>query len=156
MLAYALVWRNLIVCVHHLGVYVLVVLVLAPQVLTAAVLLVLPGLALLVLNGIWATLLLGLACLRFRDIQQLVANVIQIAMFITPIFWPKDQLDGTVRLLFVHLNPLYHCLEVVRAPLLGHWPTPGNYIAVGALAALGWSVTYIVFGRFRERIPYWS
>jgi ABC-type polysaccharide/polyol phosphate export permease len=156
LLAYALVWRNLIVCFHHLAVYALVVMVLAPWHLTAATLLVVPGLALLLLNGIWVTLLLGMACLRFRDIQQLVVNVIQIGMFITPIFWPKDQLDGTVRLLFVHLNPLYHCLEVVRAPLLGNWPTPGNYVAVVALAALGWSVTYFVFGRFRERIPYWS
>ncbi len=156
VLAYALVWRNLIVLFHHLAVYALVVLALAPQLLTAATLLLLPGLALLVLNGIWVTLLLGLACLRFRDIQQLIASVIQIAIFITPIFWPIDQLDGTVRLIFVHLNPLYHCVEVARAPLLGNWPTPGNYIAVVALAALGWSVTYLVFGRFRERIPYWS
>jgi ABC-type polysaccharide/polyol phosphate export permease len=155
-LAYALVWRNLLVFFHHLSVYALIVLIFTPHLLGFATLLVLPGLALLALNGVWVTLLLGMACLRFRDIQQLVTSVIQIAMFVTPIFWPIDQLAGTVRLLFVHLNPLYHCIEVVRAPLLGAAPTPGNYIAVAAIAALGWTATYALFGRFRERIPYWS
>jgi ABC-type polysaccharide/polyol phosphate export permease len=45
---------------------------------------------------------------------------------------------------------------VIRAPLLGNVPTSGNYIAVAAIAVVGWIATYFVFGRFRERIPYWS
>ena len=67
--------------------------------------------------------------------------------------WLPEQRPLSV---FVHLNPLYHCIEVVRAPLLGAAPTPGNYIAVVAVGALGWTATYVLFGRFRERIPYWS
>jgi ABC-type polysaccharide/polyol phosphate export permease len=156
VLVYALLWRNLIVLLHHLVVYALVAVIFATHLCTPATLLLVPGLALLVLNGIWVTLLLGMACLRYRDIQQLIASVIQIGMFVTPIFWPIDQLAGTTRLLFVHLNPLYHCVQMVRAPLLGSAPTLGNYIAVIALAAVGWGVTYWAFGRFRERIPYWS
>ena len=156
ILAYALVWRNLLVFLHHLAVYALVVLVLAPHLLGAATMLLLPGLALLVLNGVWVALLLGMVCLRFRDVQQLVASVLQIALFITPILWPIDQLRGTARMVFVHLNPLYHCIDVVRAPLLGNAPSPGSYLAVVVLALLGWSMTYLLFRRFRERIPYWS
>jgi ABC-type polysaccharide/polyol phosphate export permease len=156
VLIYALLWRNLIVFVHHLAIYVLAVLAFATHLLTPATLLLVPGLALLVVNGIWVTLLLGLACLRYRDIQQLVASVTQIAMIVTPIFWPIDQLAGTARLFFVHLNPIYHCIEVARAPLLGSAPTLGNYVVVVALAVVGCSVTYWAFERFRERIPYWS
>lgn len=156
VLAYALVWRNLLVFLHHLSVYAVMVLILAPHLVSPATLLLLPGLALLALNGVWITLLLGLACLRFRDIQQITASVIQIALFVTPIFWPIDQLSGHARLVFVHLNPLYHCVQVVRAPLLGAAPTPGSYIAVVAIALVGWIATYWLFGRFRERIPYWS
>jgi ABC-type polysaccharide/polyol phosphate export permease len=155
VLVYALVWRNLLTFIHHLLIYALVVLALAPQLLTPAILLVVPGLALLAINGIWATLLLGIACLRFRDIPQLVTSILQAAMFLTPIFWPIDRLEGTVRLLFVHLNPLYHCVEVLRAPLLGSVPTAGNYIGVIGVAAVGWSVAYWVFARFRARISYW-
>ncbi len=155
LLAYALVWRNLLVLLHHLSVCLLLMLVLAPHLLTPATLLLIPSLILLAVNGVWLTLLLGMACLRFRDIQQLVASIMQIAMFVTPIFWPIDQL-ARGRLLVVHLNPLYHCVEIARAPMLGTVPTQANYIVVIALAIVGWLVTLCVFGRYRDRIPYWS
>jgi homopolymeric O-antigen transport system permease protein len=156
LLIYALVWRNVIVLLHHLMVYSLIVVVLAPYLLSAATLLVIPGLLLILINGVWVTLLLGMLCLRFRDVQQLMGNVMQIAMLITPIFWPIEQLKGAVRLTFVHLNPLYHCIEVVRAPLLGKVPTFGNYLAVIAIALVGWVITHLLFTRFRKRISYWT
>jgi ABC-type polysaccharide/polyol phosphate export permease len=155
-LIYALVWRNLIVLLHHLLVYTLIVIVLAPNILGFATLLLIPGLFLVILNGVWVTLLLGMLCLRFRDVQQLMGNVMQIAMLITPIFWPIEQLKGVVRLAFVHLNPLYHCIELVRAPLLGKLPTLGSYVAVIAMALVGWMVTHLGFARFRKRITYWT
>jgi ABC-type polysaccharide/polyol phosphate export permease len=156
LLIYALVWRNLIVFLHQLVVYTLIVVVLAPHILSAATLLVVPGLLLLLINGVWVTLLLGMLCLRFRDVQQLMGNVMQIAMLITPIFWPVEQLKGAMRLAFVHCNPLYHCIEVVRAPLLGKMPTPGSYLAMIAFALVGWTITHLLFSRFRKRITYWS
>ena len=157
LLAYSLVWRNLLVFLHHLVAYALVVLALAPHfLLSPATLLLLPGLALLALNGVWITLLLGMACLRFRDIQQIVLSVLQICFIITPILWPADLLVGNGRLVFVDLNPIYHCVNVVRAPLLGTVPAAESYLVVAGLAVIGWLVTYWLFGRFRARIPYWS
>ena len=157
LLAYALVWRNLLVFVHHLVVYALVALALAPHfLLSPTTLLLMPGLALLALNGVWITLLLGMACLRFRDIQQVVTSALQIGLFVTPILWPAEQLAGSGRLVFVHLNPLHHCIDLVRAPLLGTAPAAASYLAVAGLAVVGWLATYVVFGRFRARIPYWS
>jgi ABC-type polysaccharide/polyol phosphate export permease len=157
LLVYALVWRNLLVFLHHLAVYALVVLALMPHfLLCPATLLLIPGLALLALNGFWITLLLGMACLRFRDIQQIVLNVTQIVFITTPIIWRADLMEGNGRLVFAQLNPVYHCVELVRAPLLGAAPTPESYLVVGGLAAIGGLVTYWLFGRFRARIPYWS
>ena len=115
-----------------------------------------PGLALLALNGVWITLLLGMACLRFRDIQQVVTSALQIGLFVTPILWPAEQLAGSGRLAFVHLNPLYHCIELVRAPCPRAAPAAASYLVVVGLAVVGWLATYVVFGRFRARIPYWS
>ena len=157
LLGYALVWRNFLVLLHHLLVYGLIVLALAPQLVGPAMLLIVPGLGLLMINGVWLGLLLGLLCLRFRDVQQVVTSLIQIALFITPIFWPAGQLQpGAVRLVFVHLNPIYHCVEVVRAPLLGKVPTAGNYTAVVLLALVGWTIALAAFSRFRKRVAYWS
>ncbi len=153
--AYALVWRNFIVFLHNLVVYVLV-LPLKPALLGWTVLLALPGTCLVLINGVWLALLIGMLCLRFRDVQPLVATGLQIAMLITPLFWPPESLTGSVRFLFVSFNPIYHLLEVVRAPMLGNIPAMTSYLAVTLMAAGGWLLTYFVFKRFRNRITYWS
>jgi ABC-type polysaccharide/polyol phosphate export permease len=154
--AYALVWRNLIVFLHNLVVYVLVAIPLKPELLGWTVLLAVPGLLLVLVNGVWLALLIGMLCLRFRDVQPLVTTALQISMLITPLFWPPESLTGTGRFVFVELNPLYHLIEVVRAPLLGNIPAATSYVAVMLIAAGGWLLTYLVFERFRSRITYWS
>jgi len=156
MLAYALVWRNLLVLLHNFVVYFLVVVVLKPSFLSFTLLLALPGLALVILNAVWVSLFLGLVCLRFRDVPQLVTSVIQISMLVTPLFWPADTLTGLRRLVFVDLNPLYHVLDVVRAPLVGRVPDAISYGVMIAMTIGGWWLTYAMLKRFRKRIAYWS
>jgi ABC-type polysaccharide/polyol phosphate export permease len=156
ILAYALVWRNLIVFLHNLVIYVVIVLLFAPNILQPAVLLVIPGLFFLLINGVWIALLLGMLCLRFRDVQQLVMSIIQIAMLVTPIFWPEAVLQGTKRIIFVDLNPLLHFISLVRAPLIGKIPTLFDYLIVSGITIVGWTATYIIFSQFRKRIAFWS
>jgi ABC-type polysaccharide/polyol phosphate export permease len=156
ILVYALVWRNFIVFLHNLLVYVFAILIFAPHLLSPALVLVFPGLALLLVNLAWLGLLLASFCLRFRDMQQLITSLIQIAMFVTPIFWPPDSLQGAHRLVFVELNPLYHMIDVVRAPLIGKVPGIQSYEVSVLVAVIGWLITYLAFSRFRRRLPYWS
>jgi ABC-type polysaccharide/polyol phosphate export permease len=154
--AYALVWRNFIVFLHNLVVYVLVAVPLKPDLVGWTVLLAAPGVFLVLINGVWLALLIGMLCLRFRDVQPLVVTSLQISMLITPLFWPPESLEGSGRAVFVDFNPIYHLLEVVRAPLLGNVPTLTTYVVVILMATAGWSLTYRVFERFRSRITYWS
>jgi ABC-type polysaccharide/polyol phosphate export permease len=156
ILVYALVWRNFIVFLHHFVVYAVIVLLFAPEVLGFTTLLAIPGLFLVFLNGLWSVLLAGLLCLRFRDVQPLITNIVSVAMFVTPIFWPPDSLDGGKRFVFVDLNPFYHVVDVVRSPLLGNIPSQETYAAVVLITIAGWTLTYLLFRRFRSRISYWS
>lgn len=156
VLAYSLVWRNFIAFLHNLVIYALAVLLFAPNLLQPTILLIIPGLLIVLVNGVWVALFLGILCLRFRDLQQLVTNLVQIAIFVTPIFWPPELLAGTQRVIFVGFNPLYHLIEVVRAPMLGRVPDGSTYLAALVVTVIGWSVTYWLFRRFRKRIAYWS
>jgi len=156
VLSYALVWRNVLVLLHNFAVYFLVALVLKPSLLSSTALLAIPGLVLVLLNGLWVSLLFGIVCLRFRDVPPLVSSALQIAMLITPLFWPADTLSGIKRFVFVELNPLYHVVDVVRGPLVGRVPEAISYGVVIAMAIGGWCLTYAVFKRFRKRIAYWS
>jgi ABC-type polysaccharide/polyol phosphate export permease len=157
ILAYALVWRNFIVFLHNASIYVVIVLLFAPRMLLApTVLLIIPGLFFVMATGVWVALLVGAVCVRYRDVQQFLTSVIQICMFVTPVFWPEDLLQGARRFLFVELNPLYHFINVVRAPLLGKVPALSSYIVVILITAVGWALTYAFFSRFRKRIAFWS
>ena len=56
----------------------------------------------------------------------------------------------------MELNPLYHLIDVVRAPFLGTVPSLTSYAVVLLITASGWILTYRVFSNFRKRISYWS
>jgi ABC-type polysaccharide/polyol phosphate export permease len=154
LIACAMVWRNIIVFGHNFLVYV-VVAVLCGVSVNAYTFLVIPGLALVAINGAWVGMLFGTICTRFRDLQQLVTSLLQIAMFATPIFWRPEQLESRLSPIFIELNPLYRFIDVVRAPLMGQLPQTSSWTFVIAATIIGWTFTLAVFSRFRRRIPYW-
>ena len=149
---YRIIWRNLIIFAHNFVVYIAVAVWFGiwPG---AAALLLLPGLALIILNAMWIGLLLAMVCARFRDVPQIVASLLQVAFFMTPIIW-KPELLGR-RMAFAEANPFYHFVELIRAPLLGGVPAPLTWAMVLGITAAGWLVTALFFRRFRARIPYW-
>lgn len=145
-------WRNLIIYGHNIVIFAVVALIFGiwPG---AAGLLAVAGLALLLVNAGWIMLLLGMICTRFRDVPPIIGSVIQLLFFVTPVMW-KPELLGDRRYLMI-LNPFYHLLEVIRAPLLGHVPGWESWVAGLLFAAAGWAFTFACFARFRKRIAYW-
>lgn len=153
LLACTNVWRNTIIFAHNMIIYVAVCLY-AGVAVTWSTLLFIPAFALFCANAIWINLILGAFCARFRDIQQLVVTLLQISLFLTPIFWQPSQLTGRTAIL-AKLNPLYHLVSIIRDPLLGKAPEPLTWVAVLVMAVVGWSVTIYMMTKFRHRIVYW-
>lgn len=153
LLACATVWRNVVVFFHNFCVYVLI-FIYAGLSLTWSNLLVIPGLLLLCINGLWIAIALGVMCARYRDVQQLVTNLLQIALFLTPIFWSSDQLNGRASIL-ADYNPLYHLISVARDPMLGKAPALEHWVAAGLLAVFGWALAIYLLTKLRHRIVYW-
>ncbi len=153
LLACATVWRNVVVFVHNVSIYVLVCLYAGVS-LTWAMLLTVPGVVLICVNGLWISILLGMACARYRDIQQLVGSLLQISMFLTPVLWSANQLKGPV-LKLAEYNPLYHLIVVARDPMMGRMPDARNWLAVALITIFGWGLTIFVMSRFRHRVVYW-
>jgi ABC-type polysaccharide/polyol phosphate export permease len=153
MLAWSIAWRNLIVFAHNLAIFVVVALY-AGVPLTAASWLVIPGVILSSLNGVWLATVLGVACARYRDVQQIVVSLLQVSMFVTPIFFTPEQLGPRFGG-FADLNVLYHLVDIVRAPLLGRAPAFESWAAATGTLVFGWLAALWFFGRYRRRIPYW-
>jgi lipopolysaccharide transport system permease protein len=145
-------WSKTIIFAHNFVIYLGIWLYFELQP-GSAVLYAMPGFALIVLNGALASLSVGMASARFRDIPQLIASVVQILFFMTPIMW-KPELLGSESVLMT-FNPFYHLVEVVRAPLLGQVPSAENYVALGLISVANFLLAAALFVRFRARISYW-
>ena len=146
------IMRNLINLMHH-AVIIVGVLIYYDHWRQTNVPLGLLGLLLLMLNISWVSLAAGMASARFRDIPQIVGSVVQFAMFMTPVFWlPGGRLLDHAVLL---LNPFYHLLDVVRAPLLGQSVAASTYIFLSILAVVGWGATFSTFALIRRRIVHY-
>lgn len=149
---FIIMWRALITFTHNLIVIGLVFLFFPPQ-FSLSMLLFFPALLLIMMNLVWAGVVLGLICARFRDVPQIVQSFIGIAFMLTPIIWQPGLLGKTA--IFVQYNPFYHAIEIIRRPLLGTYPSATSWIAMLIVAFVGYSIMFFLFSRYRARIAYW-
>ena len=154
--AWHVVARNFLVLLHHMVVYAFIVCLFAVPLSIDTFVLIIPALILICLTGVWVSLLTGLLCARFRDIQQVINSVLQIALLATPILWPVSQLVENPRaMFFVDFNILYHYINIFRMPLLGQYPPAISWIAVSAFTLSGWILTFFVYARKRRLLVFW-
>lgn len=145
-------WRNVIIFAHNIWIFALVIVIFRVWPGGGA-LLALPGLLLFVANALWMTLLLAIVCTRFRDIPPIVNSMLQLLYLATPVIWQAKSLSSEPWL--YELNPMYHLLEIVRAPLLGATPRLLDWAMALGLALVGWAVALAFFVRYRSRIAFW-
>jgi ABC-type polysaccharide/polyol phosphate export permease len=149
---FRVVWRNFIVFLHTIVIFVPVAIIYDVRPGMTA-LLAIPGLMLVCINQAWVTLSLAILCTRYRDVQQIVATGIQIMLFATPIIWPVSALGPAV--IIANINPLHHLIEVVRAPMLGEVPPVLSWVAVVVCAVAGWTVAILLLRRATRRLVFW-
>ena len=151
--ALRVVWRNVLGLAHNFIIVILVSLWFMPP-WNWGILTVPAGIFVIALNGLSLCLLLGLLSARFRDVPQIVSSLVQLLFFVTPIFWLPEML--TVHRWVADYNPIFHLIELVRAPMLGNpFPAASWLVAIG-VTVLGWLVTLMFFARYRARIAYWT
>ncbi len=149
---FRVIWRNFIIFLHTVVIFIPVALLFRVSV-GFTVFLVVPGLILLLANLSWVALTLAIVAARFRDITQIVVTLTQIMLFATPIMWPVSTLGGSTWI--AEINPLYHLIELVRAPLLGSAPAPLSWaVAIGMFVA-GLALALLLLKRASRRIVFW-
>ncbi|MFH5925517.1 ABC transporter permease [Roseomonas xinghualingensis] len=146
------VFRNALTAAHSLPL-VLAVLLIFQQIPGPEGLLALPGLVLLLTNAFFASMLLGMACARFRDIGPIVANVMQLSFFLTPILWKPELLKNLA--VYLPLNPFYAVLETIRGPLVEGGGAPLTWLAAVLYTLLFGAIAMAFFVRFRGRLAFW-
>jgi ABC-2 type transport system permease protein len=154
---YRLVWRQMILFGHNIVIYVVIAMIY-PKPWSWADLAVIPALLVIMLNCVWVSLCFGILSTRYRDIAPLLASLVQLLFFMTPIIWNADTLSrqGADRWgKIIELNPLLHYLDIVRAPLLGAPQELRHWYVVLALTVIGWAVALLAMRQYRARVSYW-
>jgi ABC-2 type transport system permease protein len=172
------VWRQALLLGHNLLVYVVVLIIYFPHLadsyqitrvddavwqpgLSWAVLMAIPAFAVLAINGGWVAILFGIIATRYRDIPPVIQSLTQLLFFMTPIVWSTDQLNvipgGDIgwRKVLVEANPLYHYMQIMRAPMIGNVQSWHHWAVVGVLTVVGWALALVAMRNYRARISYW-
>jgi ABC-type polysaccharide/polyol phosphate export permease len=112
-----------------------------------------PGLVLVVANLAAMGLSVAILGARFRDINQINQNLLQLIFFITPILWLPKLMDGNNWILLY--NPFSYYIELIRMPLLGVSPTPLSWFASVFTLIIFTAISWILYRLKTTRIVFW-
>ncbi|EKS38728.1 ABC transporter permease [Afipia clevelandensis] len=93
---------------------------------------------------------------RFRDLTPALALILQAMWFVSPIYFEASLFRNGGLGFLVDYNPIYHLLEIVRAPLLrGQWPTLDNFAACGLAIVVAFAVALMVGRKSENRVIFY-
>lgn len=146
--------KNFIIFLHNLLV-VLVVTVVFPLESTVGLLWAVVGLALVLGNLYWVATLIAIVGARFRDLGPIVTSLLTLGFYLTPIIWMPSAITPEMAGVLLPYNPIFHLMEIVRGPLLGHPPAPESWLVAVGLMLVGNTAAWFVAKRQWWRVVYW-
>ena len=103
-----------------------------------------------------AGLALALAALNvhFKDVRDLLQNLLTLGFFVTPILYPLSTLESIPwAWIVVALNPFTPFVRLYQELLFaGSWPDPGLWLAAVGLALIAWAGGTWIFERLRSTL----
>jgi lipopolysaccharide transport system permease protein len=148
-----MVQRNLIIFLHN-SVIIPIIWMIVPWPLGFETLLCLPGLAIVYVFVVSASIIVSMVCVRYRDVPPVIASLLQLLFFVSPIIWIPSQIHGGE--LVVELNPIAYLLAITRDPVMGNAPSLMNWVgAIGFVAVVTAAMIYL-YTRYRSRVVFWA
>lgn len=149
---FRVITRNLLILAHN-AIAVVFVLAWFRIYPSMHIFLFIPGIFLVSLFLLSGGMILAMIGARYRDIQQVVASLLQVLFFVSPITWEAKQISSATWIL--HMNPVFYLIEVLRAPILGQPVGANTWRILLGIVALTCVVSIWLFNKKRDRIPYW-
>jgi ABC-type polysaccharide/polyol phosphate export permease len=153
LFVWRVIWRNVLTFVHQLPVLVIVGLkfgyLLHVQLGEAVI-----GFVLVVANISWFALAFAAICARFRDLKQILASLIQLLFFLSPVLWIPSEMRGLGGRLLA-LNPIVRMLDVLRGPLIGEHFHLHSVLVLVVMGLAGWILTLAFLAKVRRRIVHY-
>lgn len=122
-----------------------------------------PALMMLFLTGYGVVMALGMLCARMPDLTELIASIMRLAFFLTPIIWTLDRravfggVEGEMNFLQIlyTYNPFTYFLTIVRDPLLGTASAPFDWVVSVALCLVALISGFLALQFLGRRVAFW-
>lgn len=144
------VYRNFIALAHNL----VIVMIFYPFYGSPSIniLWLIPILLLVTIFLILFSFIIGIFSTRFRDIIPLVSTILQLSMFLTPVFWmPTMNVEKSKFLLF---NPFNYILKSLRAPFYNNFIIV-DYLLIFFGVLVVCIFVFFLYKNYRKVIVYW-
>lgn len=93
---------------------------------------------------------------RFRDLPHAMGLILQSLWFISPVYFEAKMFRQGGLNALVDYNPIYHLLQIIRAPILdGQWPRLENYLMCIAVAGIFTLLTILVGYKTERRVIFY-
>lgn len=133
-----------------------VALYMSPEFQPMGLLTLIPALIVVLVNVAWMGALVAVLGARLPDVHELMGSILMFAFLFTPILWRASQApSGSIQGFIARLNPLFHLVEVVRAPLLGEPLGNATLLYLVLMTCFGWALTMWVYKRYARFVPIW-
>lgn len=110
----------------------------------------------LILNMIWWSTCMSLIGARHADTGEMINTALRFGMLLTPILWVGERFAaGTAFWWAVHVNPAYHLINFIRAPVLGQAIDPITLWYLAVMTVCGWALAIILYRRYSRFVPLW-
>lgn len=131
-------------------------LIISPDFHSVGLATLFPAIALVLLNLAWMGALVAVLGARLPDVHELIGSIMMVSFLFTPILWRADQAPfNTLQGFIARLNPLFHLVEVVRAPLLGEPIGRSTFVYLALMTLAGWMIAGWVYRRYARFVPIW-
>lgn len=106
-----------------------------------------------IMHAMGAGLYLAAINVKYRDVRHALPFLIQIMMYVTPVIYPVNMLNGhpLIKNLMLWLNPISGVISNARAALLGHSPVDWHVMGISLLMSFIFFVVGLYYFRSTER-----
>jgi ABC-type polysaccharide/polyol phosphate export permease len=137
---------------HNL-VVILAVLLIFSREFSFIQLLAIPGLIIVLLSMFWVTTLVGILAARFRDFEALIASIMPLLFFLSPVLYKPENLG--VKGFLMWFNPFSYFIAVIRDPLQGQIPPLFVYVGALVIMLITAFLSMFTLDKKYKRIAFW-
>jgi lipopolysaccharide transport system permease protein len=152
-IVYSSIYRQTIIVFHNFSIIVLAWIYFQWD-LSLEFFLFFPAVIMTIISVTLTSYIITLITTRFRDVAQIVNNVVQVAYFVTPVMWYPSMFPPEYDWV-LKINPFSVFLATMRDPILGRDIIWDYWIIAGSITLVLCLITPWVIGKYTKRMIYW-